>query len=71
MEDGKPRSNTTANAVLADPLVAKFDIAIPNCPGATARSWVLDMDYENYSIVWHCHSSLKRQKAGEHGGVRR
>lgn len=65
------RSITIASAVLADPtadpLPGKLSIFIHNIPGVIFNYLVLDTDYENYAIVWHCHNLRKGQKSGECG----
>ncbi|XP_062557077.1 uncharacterized protein LOC134221928 [Armigeres subalbatus] len=39
-----------------EPLPAKLNVAFFGAPNDRSNYWVLDTDYENYSVVWSCES---------------
>lgn len=70
IKNQSPRTVALGNAVFADPTadpqVGKLIVSFNNRPAGTdANYWVLDTDYENYSIVWNCQNMPNGKSAGE------
>ena len=70
IKNGAPRTSINGKAILAnptaDPLEGKLIVSFNGRPAATeANYWVLDTDYDNYSIVWNCNTMRNGKSAGE------
>ena len=70
IKNGAPRTSINGKAILAnptsDPLEGKLIVSFDGRPPATeANYWVLDTDYDNYSIVWNCNTMRNGKSAGE------